>query len=79
MNVPRVHTTPIGLFAGRCSINTTNGNSDIRIGKTDHSASLGVAQIKSNRKYIGYSDIIIGYSDNLCTNSLSQKSLLSFQ
>ena len=34
---------------------------------SDNFAALGVPPSKSHRNFIGYSDIIIGYSDNSCT------------
>ena len=35
---------------------------------SDNFAALGVSPSKSHTNFIGYSDIIIGYSDSSCTN-----------
>ena len=37
-------------------------------GYSDNFAALGVSPSKSHTNFIGYSDIIIGYSDNSYTN-----------
>ena len=50
----------------RLKVTIHNGYSDN--GYSDNFAALGASPNKSHTNFIGYSDIIIGYSDNSCTD-----------